>query len=70
MVLELPERFRLPDEKTWPSGYAKIAERVVELPEQLRHMKDARGLADDFLTPLLHPTPPAGRWHPDQRAWR
>jgi predicted nucleotidyltransferase component of viral defense system len=69
MVLQLPERFRLPDEKTWPSGYAKVAEKVAELPEDLRHMKHARLLADDFITPLLRPDPPIGHWRPDQRTW-
>ncbi|WIY03989.1 nucleotidyl transferase AbiEii/AbiGii toxin family protein [Amycolatopsis mongoliensis] len=69
MVLELPDRFRLPDEKTWPGGYAKIAGQVADLPGNLRHMKDARLLADAFLTPLLQAEPPAGRWQPDQRTW-
>ncbi|SFW11473.1 nucleotidyl transferase AbiEii/AbiGii toxin family protein [Amycolatopsis australiensis] len=70
VVLELPERFQLPDEQTWPSGYAKIAEQVAELPEHLRRMDHARLLADAFISPLLQPEPPSGSWRPDERAWR
>jgi hypothetical protein len=70
MFLELPAAFEVPDARSWAGGYRKAAKDVRELPEDLRTLEGVHALVDAFVTPLLQPEPPAGRWRPDERAWR
>nr|WP_285508978.1 nucleotidyl transferase AbiEii/AbiGii toxin family protein [Actinokineospora sp. NBRC 105648] len=70
MVVELPDRFQVPDLQSWTGGYRRAAQGVSELPPELRSLAGASGLADAFLTPLLKSRPPTGVWHPDQQIWQ
>jgi hypothetical protein len=70
MILRLPDTFQVPDPRSWTSGYHNVAKGVRELPEELRTLNGVNALADAFITPLLHPEPPAGHWRPDERTWR
>jgi Nucleotidyl transferase AbiEii toxin, Type IV TA system len=70
MVLELPATFVTPDPSSWANGYRAVAKTVRDLPEELRTLEGVGPLADAFITPLLQPHPPAGRWWPAERTWR
>jgi predicted nucleotidyltransferase component of viral defense system len=70
MVLELPATFTVPDPRSWAGGYRQVARNVRDLPEELRTLEGVHLLADAFITPLLQPDPPAGRWRPADRTWR
>ncbi|RAS59559.1 nucleotidyltransferase AbiEii toxin of type IV toxin-antitoxin system [Lentzea atacamensis] len=68
---QLPEKFFVPDEKTWNSGYAKAAKDVAEIPLELRQLDAAAVLLDAFITPLLQPSPPPGNWdYATAAAWQ
>ena len=68
--VELPDEFRLPDERSWTAGYAQAARGVLEIPEQLRRIEHAQALAEKFITPLLRESAPDGVWQPSRQAWQ
>ncbi|GAA3020893.1 Nucleotidyl transferase AbiEii toxin, Type IV TA system [Actinokineospora globicatena] len=67
--LTLPAAYRVPS-RDWSIGYRKAAQGVGELPAHLRTLDGVHDLANAFITPLLRPEPPAGKWRPLEQAWR
>ncbi|MBE1576488.1 nucleotidyl transferase AbiEii/AbiGii toxin family protein [Amycolatopsis roodepoortensis] len=70
MVVNPPAGFEVPDPRSWQGGYHKAAQGVRGLPSEFRTLKGVHTLVDSFVTPLLQAEPPAGRWRPEERAWR
>ena len=70
MVLQLPDTFTVPAVQSWTPGYRKAATGVRELPQQMWTLDGVLPLASAFITPLLQPEAPAGRWYPDKQEWR
>jgi glycosyltransferase involved in cell wall biosynthesis len=66
MPLDLPSRFRVPN-PAWVPGYVKYAAITPGLKPKT--LAEAWPIVDRFVTPLLRPEVPSGRWDPEQQIW-
>lgn len=64
--LTLPERFTVPDQALWQTGYA--AEATRSLLPTARTLDEAMTTVTPFLDPLLNQTA-SGNWNPRNRRW-
>lgn len=65
--ITLPAAFEVPDPPSWRGSYSTQARTVAGL-EQYRTLKQARPLADRFISPLLTEATP-GRWQSATLSW-
>lgn len=64
----LPDRFTLPDRRSWASGYLAEAKRARGLGERYRTLDQAEAFAERFISPLLADDPPA-TWDRTHGSW-